>query len=73
MDEKKLVRKMPPVFPTGFRIGVNDEGICIIDFADVAIEADPQIFYSVALTKKQVESLLQNLDAVMQKANNNYV
>lgn len=60
-DQKpKLIRKTAPVVSSGFRIGVGDS-LAVVDFIDAPDEESRNVFFSVALTKKQAKRLAEQL------------
>lgn len=59
---KKLIhRENAPIFPMGFRCGISND-ICVIDFIDTPDENVIKVSYSVALSKKHAQNLIDNLN-----------
>lgn len=59
-DVINVTRDNPPVFPMGFRVGMSDD-ICIIDFMDLPDDGVRKISYSIAITRRHAEDLIEHL------------
>lgn len=59
--EKFNHRTTGPIITSGFRMGVNAE-IAVVDFLDAPAENVTNVISSIAFTKKQAKSLVNNLN-----------
>jgi hypothetical protein len=64
--EQFIPREKAPFISMGFRIG-SGEDLCVIDFLDMPADNITKVEASVALTKKQAVSLIESLEAFINK------
>ena len=65
MSEKKEIfihRENPPSFAMGFRVGVMNNDICMIDFLDNPDKGIFKAFSAIMLTKDGVKDLIKQLN-----------
>lgn len=55
-----LTRSSPPVLPMGFRVGISND-IMMVDFLDIPNQDNPNIIYTIALTKGSAQNLADSL------------
>jgi len=65
MSEKKMKfihRENPPSFSMGFRVGIVDGGMCIIDFLDNPDKDVLKVSSAIMLTKDGAKDLVKRLN-----------
>jgi len=65
MSEKQEVfihRENPPFFSMGFRVGIMNNDICIIDFIDSPDKGVFKAFSAIMLTKDGAKDLIKQLN-----------
>ncbi|HCG7382890.1 TPA: hypothetical protein NJ378_003695 [Vibrio parahaemolyticus] len=59
-------RDFPPIFTSGFRIGLGED-VAVVDFIDAPSEDYRKVAFSVALTKKQAQRLIIQLQEFVEE------